>query len=66
MYNPQEWITALQGHRAYSEYYTTTTYIDDEYDDVTDDFMSLGSLADSLKVKNIIIKTCNRGTNLRK
>ncbi|XP_071803901.1 oxysterol-binding protein-related protein 1-like isoform X1 [Asterias amurensis] len=45
----QGWITALQGHRAYSEYYTTTTYVDDEYDDVSDDFMSLGTLADSLK-----------------
>ncbi|XP_071803904.1 oxysterol-binding protein-related protein 1-like isoform X3 [Asterias amurensis] len=49
----QGWITALQGHRAYSEYYTTTTYVDDEYDDVSDDFMSLGTLADSLKLRKL-------------
>ena len=52
MFVRKDWLSALEDHRAYGDHYTTPAAVDDDYDDVSEDFMPLGSLSDSLKVSD--------------
>ncbi|XP_038052477.1 oxysterol-binding protein-related protein 1-like [Patiria miniata] len=45
----EDWLNALEDHRAYSDHYTMASTVDDDYDDVSEEFLPLGSIADSLK-----------------
>ncbi|XP_022083401.1 oxysterol-binding protein-related protein 1-like [Acanthaster planci] len=48
-FSREDWLTALEDHRAYSDYYTTARTVDDDYDEISEDFLPLVSVADSLK-----------------